>query len=214
MVPGHVRLGAQNREGRPRSASCGASRERARYGCTFSFRVASVGQTHRALSPPQGRKASRRCKNASWKEAPHLSDKRVAASSRRTGARASDFPQRLPVARDHEPRLVRAFVSLSDTTVGVLGSHLEDPHRFRGTRSYGSQVKPAGGSSLQLESACLRTHDVALDDERQAASASDGKEASSGVPESDNENVRGRHALGEGSSKAQKPIEGGPHPRR
>lgn len=128
VVPGHVRLGAQNREGRPRSASCDASRERARYGCTLSFRVASVGQTHRALSPPKGRKASRRCKNASWKEAPHLSDKRVAASSRRTGARVNDFPQRLPVARDHELR----FVTLSDTMVGVLGSHLEDPHRSRG----------------------------------------------------------------------------------
>lgn len=170
MVPGHVRLGAQNREGRPRSASCGASRERARYGCTLSFRVASVGQTHRALSPPKGRKASRRCKNASWKEAPHLSDKREAASSRRTGARVNDFPQRLPVARDHELR----FVSLSDTTVGVLGTHLEDPHRSRGTSSYGSQVKHAGGSShLSLRLTAKRERRKP-DDERQAASASDG----------------------------------------
>lgn len=39
-------------------------------------RMASVGQTHRALSPPKGRKAPRRCKNASQKEAPSLSDKR------------------------------------------------------------------------------------------------------------------------------------------
>jgi hypothetical protein len=160
VVPGHVRLGAQNREGRPRSASCGASRERARYGCTLSFRVASVGQTHRALSPPKGRKASRRCKNASWKEAPHLSDKRESASSRRTGARVNDFPQRLPVARDHELRLV----SLSDTTVGVLGSHLEGPHRSRVHEVLRLAGQARGDSSLHRK----------MDDEWQAASASDG----------------------------------------
>lgn len=209
MVPGHVRLGAQNREGRPRSASCDASRERARYGCTLSFRVASVGQTHRALSPPKGRKASRRCKNASWKEAPHLSDKRVAASSRRTGARASDFPQRLPVARDHELR----FVSLSDTTVGVLGSLLEDLHRSRGTRSYGSQVKHAGGSSnLSLRLTAQQGRRKPNGNGRQQAHRTARRpvraclRVTTRTSEVDTRSVK--------APRRPKSLEGGPHPRR
>lgn len=65
-------------------------------------RVASVGRTHRAVSPPRGRKSPRRCKVASQKEARSLVGHEARAERRRTGARVSTFPQRLELARGHE----------------------------------------------------------------------------------------------------------------
>jgi len=61
------------------------------------------------------------------------------------------FPKKWDLARGHGARFGRKagaqLVSLADTTIGVLGSPLEGLHRLRGKRSYGSRVKPSGGSS-------------------------------------------------------------------
>jgi hypothetical protein len=70
-VPGPA-LRSPNSARRPRSVSCGESRERARYGYTLSFEWQKSVSRIVALSPPWGRKASRCCKSASPKEALHL----------------------------------------------------------------------------------------------------------------------------------------------
>lgn len=107
-------------------------------------RVASVGQTHRALSPPKGRKASRRCKSTSQKEAHSLVGHGACAERWRTGARESDFPQRSSACTD-EGASAR---SSPDTTEGVLGSHLEGPHRSRGNEV----LRLAGQTSARFRS--------------------------------------------------------------
>lgn len=117
--------------------------------------------------------------------------------------------------RDGEPVCVQVPALKSGLLYGVTALvsvarpvPAREPRRHDERRSRISPRRPSraqrerGPTALGSSQAAVRL----AREERQAASASDGKEAGSGVPGSDHEDVRGRHGFGEGFSKAPKAL--------
>jgi len=169
-------------------------------GARSIVRVAEVDRTHRASCPPGDRKVSWHDRALARRmfEAPL-----TRSTGRETAKRCARQARFFTVARLPWP--AGFGLRVHDTTEGVFGFLPAWPLPAVRSRALGSQVKRRWHAPL--------TGPQGFAEECVTASASDGTEAGSGVPGSDNEDIRDRR----GSVKARRgptKSKAGPHPRR